>query len=70
MHNIYLVGEPYSFSVAVLFKHDLSTKIKILFHFPTEADGSILSAGNYLKAEADIGQLEHCLTTDLLLPIQ
>ena len=31
-----------------------------------EADGSILSAGNYLKAEADIGQLEHCLTTDLL----
>ena len=37
-----------------------------MFHFPTEADGSILSAGNYLKAEADIGQLEHCLTTDLL----
>ena len=31
-----------------------------------EADGSILSAGNYLKAEADIGELEHCLTTDLL----
>ena len=25
-----------------------------------------MSAGNYLKAEADIGELEHCLTTDLL----
>ena len=31
-----------------------------------EADGSILSVGNYLKAEADIGELEHWLTTDLL----
>ena len=31
-----------------------------------EADGAILSVGNYFKAEAHIGQLEHCLTTDLL----
>lgn len=31
-----------------------------------EADGSILNLGSYLKAEAEIGELEHCLTTDLL----
>ncbi len=30
------------------------------------SDGSILSQGSYLKAEAEIGQLEHFLTTDLL----
>ena len=30
------------------------------------ADGSILSQGSYLSAEAEIGELEHCLTTDLL----
>ncbi len=30
------------------------------------ADGSILSQGSYLKAEAEIGELEHFLTTDLL----
>lgn len=29
-------------------------------------DGSILSKGNYLSADAQIGELEHCLTTDLL----
>jgi hypothetical protein len=29
-------------------------------------DGSILSQGSYLSAEAAIGHLEHCLTTDLL----
>ena len=29
-------------------------------------DGSILSEGNYLKAEAEIGELQHTLTTDLL----
>ncbi len=32
----------------------------------TASDGSILSQGSYLKAEAEIGQLEHFLTTDLL----
>ena len=31
-----------------------------------EDDGAILSVGNYFKAEAHIGELEHCLTTDLL----
>jgi hypothetical protein len=30
------------------------------------ADGSILSQGSYLSAEAEIGELEHSLTTDLL----
>jgi len=30
------------------------------------SDGSILSRGSYLKAEAEIGELEHFLTTDLL----
>eukprot|EP00095_Tigriopus_kingsejongensis_P008238 maker-scaffold230_size244653-snap-gene-0.11 protein:Tk08238 transcript:maker-scaffold230_size244653-snap-gene-0.11-mRNA-1 annotation:"PREDICTED: uncharacterized protein KIAA1109-like isoform X7" len=29
-------------------------------------DGSVLSQGNYLNADAEIGELEHCLTTDLL----
>jgi hypothetical protein len=29
-------------------------------------DGSIISQGSYLSAEAEIGNLEHCLTTDLL----
>merc|ERR1719422_615789 len=29
-------------------------------------DGSILSQGSYLSAEAEIGELEHSLTTDLL----
>ena len=34
---------------------------------PTQGlDGSILSEGNYLKAEAEIGELQHTLTTDLL----
>ena len=32
----------------------------------TAADGSILSQGSYLSAEAEIGELEHSLTTDLL----
>ena len=31
-----------------------------------QSDGSILSLGSYLKADAEIGELEHCLTTDLL----
>ena len=29
-------------------------------------DGSIISQGSYWSAEAEIGNLEHCLTTDLL----
>ena len=29
-------------------------------------DGSVISQGSYLSAEAEIGHLEHCLTTDLL----
>ena len=29
-------------------------------------DGSVISQGSYLSAEAEIGNLEHCLTTDLL----
>ena len=32
----------------------------------SQSDGSILSLGSYLKADAEIGELEHCLTTDLL----
>ena len=32
----------------------------------TPTDGSILSQGSYLSAHAEIGELEHCLTTDLL----
>ena len=33
---------------------------------PAPGDGSILSQGSYLSAEAEIGELEHSLTTDLL----
>ena len=29
-------------------------------------DGSIVIEGNYLNAEAEIGELQHTLTTDLL----
>lgn len=29
-------------------------------------DGAIYSEGSYLSASAEIGELEHCLTTDLL----
>ncbi|CAB4060691.1 unnamed protein product [Lepeophtheirus salmonis] len=29
-------------------------------------DDSVIRGGNYLSAEAEIGELEHCLTTDLL----
>ena len=32
----------------------------------SQSDGSILRLGSYLKADAEIGELEHCLTTDLL----
>ena len=30
------------------------------------ADGSMYSKGNYFKARAEIGELDHCLTTDML----
>ena len=30
------------------------------------ADGAKYSKGNYFNAEADIGELDHCLTTDML----
>ena len=30
------------------------------------ADGSMYSKGNYFKAKAEIGELDHCLTTDML----
>lgn len=32
----------------------------------TAADGMVLREGNYLSAVAEIGALEHSLTTDLL----
>ena len=30
------------------------------------ADGSMYSKGNYFRAKAEIGELDHCLTTDML----
>ena len=30
------------------------------------ADGSMYSKGNYFKSKAEIGELDHCLTTDML----
>lgn len=37
-----------------------------MFFFAAAADGMVLREGNYLSAVAEIGALEHSLTTDLL----